>query len=151
MTVMIHSLLTFSLYVCFWMNGLFHHCLSNYLNGFNTTSYSKLKICLAFISVVPTNAKIGAIGKTNNSTNSITSAVSGTTTAAAKNYNQPDVVKVSSPAAPHPDLHRENLQLRERLGHSAKGFTAMAVALSHVSKEVCHEVSLVGLSWGWFN
>ena len=98
-------------------------------------------------SVVPTNAKIGANGKI---TNSITSAVSGTTTA-AKNYNQPDVVKVSSPA-PHPDLHRENLQLRERLGHSAKGFTAMAVALSHVSKEVFCEavnyVSLIDLSWG---
>ena len=100
------------------------------------------KIYLAFLSVVPTNAKIGANGKINSSTNSITSAGSGTTSAAAKNYNQPDVVKVSSPA-PHPDLQRENLQLRERLGHSAKGFTAMAVALSHVSKEVCHEAKSI--------
>jgi hypothetical protein len=50
---------------------------------------------------------------------------------------QPDLVKVSSPAAAaEQTLQRENSQLRERLGHSAKGFTAMAVALSHVTKEV---------------
>lgn len=52
-----------------------------------------------------------------------------------KSYNQPDLVKVSSPGLEQA-LQRENSQLRERLGHSAKGFTAMAVALNHVTKEV---------------
>jgi hypothetical protein len=82
-------------------------------------------------------------GRINSSNNSITSSANSTTStggaasAASKNYNQPDLVKVSSPAPQHQELQRENLQLRQRLGHSAKGFTAMAVALNHVTKEVC--------------
>jgi hypothetical protein len=85
----------------------------------------------------PTSASTN--GRINSSNNSITSSANSTTSsgaAASKNYNQPDLVKVSSPAPQHQELQRENLQLRQRLGHSAKGFTAMAVALNHVTKEV---------------
>ena len=92
-----------------------------------------------YFSVVSTNAKIGApssasAAASNGRANS-NATTAATAAAAAKNYNQPDLVKVSSPG-PQQDLHREVRQLRERLGHNAKGFTAMAVALSHVTKEV---------------
>ena len=57
---------------------------------------------------------------------------------------QPDLVKVSSPKLS--ELARlesvvdaktqENAQLRARLGHNAKGFEALAIALNHYAKKV---------------
>ncbi len=48
-----------------------------------------------------------------------------------------DLVKVSSPAPnPNHDLEQKNLQLRQRLSHNAKAFTAMAVALNYFQTEV---------------
>ena len=83
----------------------------------------------SYFSVVSTNAKNGS-SATSKSGSATTASSTG-----AKSYNQPDLVKVSSPAVDQ-SLQRENSQLRERLGHSAKGFTAMAGALNHVTKEV---------------
>ena len=81
------------------------------------------------VPVVATSAKNGAPTTKTGTGSTPAVATSG------KSYNQPDLVKVSSPGLEQ-TLQRENSQLRERLGHSAKGFTAMAVALNHVTKEV---------------
>jgi hypothetical protein len=68
---------------------------------------------------------------------------------AASHHHQPDLVKVSSPkvtAANGSELTRlenlvdqkirENGELRNRLGHNAKGFDALAVTVNHFAKKV---------------